>query len=128
MSGYTIAKKTNSVDLTAQTFEDNEYELTPDELGISWTVDLDRKDYFIGKATLLKEKERDPRFKTTSRTIDQQCDVAEGMKLYTAIDGKVLQAGTCPSVAWSYGLNHWLGPPFDQIFLGAILHIIADWR
>ena len=41
---------------TAQTFEDNEYERTPAELGISWTVDLDRKDDFIGKAALLKEK------------------------------------------------------------------------
>jgi glycine cleavage system aminomethyltransferase T len=28
---------------------------------------------------------------------------------YTVIDGKVLLAGTCPSVAWSYGLNCWLG-------------------
>jgi aminomethyltransferase len=94
---------------TAQTFEDNEYERTPTELGISWTVNLDRKDDFIGKAALLKEKERGPRFQTIGLTIDQECDVAEGMKLYTVIDGKVLQAGTCPSVAWSYGLNRWLG-------------------
>ena len=94
---------------TAQTFEDNDYERTPAELGISWTVDLDRKDDFIGKAALLKEKERGPRFKTTGLTIDQECDLAEGMELYTVIDGKVLQAGTCPSVAWSYGLNRWLG-------------------
>jgi aminomethyltransferase len=94
---------------TAQTFEDNQYERTPTELGISWTVDLDRKDDFIGKAALLKEKERGPRFKTTGVAIDQECDVADGMKVYTVIDGKVLQAGTCPSVAWSYGLNRWLG-------------------
>jgi len=94
---------------TAQTFEDNEYERTPTELGISWTVDLDRKDDFIGKAALLKEKEKGPRFKTIGITIDQECDVAEGMKVYTVIDGKVLQAGTCPSVAWSYGLKCWLG-------------------
>jgi aminomethyltransferase len=94
---------------TAQTFEDNQYERTPTELGISWTVDLDRKDDFIGKAALLKEKERGPRFKTTGVTIDQECDVEDGMKVYTVIDGKVLQAGTCPSVAWSYGLNRWLG-------------------
>jgi aminomethyltransferase len=94
---------------TAQTFEDNDYERTPAELGISWTVDLDRKDDFIGKAALLKEKERGPRFKTIGVTIDQECDLAEGMELYTVIDGKVLQAGTCPSVAWSYGLKRWLG-------------------
>jgi len=94
---------------TAQTFEDNEFERTPTELGLSWTVDLDRKDDFIGKAALLKEKERGPRFKTIGVTIDQECDVAEGMKLYTVIGGKVQQAGTCPSVAWSYGLNRWLG-------------------
>jgi len=94
---------------TAQTFEDNKYERTPTELGISWTVDLDRKDDFIGKAALLKEKEKGPRFKTIGITIDQECDVAEGMKVYTVIDGKVLQAGTCPSVAWSYGLKCWLG-------------------
>jgi len=94
---------------SAQTFEDNEYERTPTELGISWVVDLDRKDDFIGKSALLKEKENGPRFKTMGLTIDQECDVADGMKLYTVIDGKVLQAGTCPSVAWSYGLNCWLG-------------------
>lgn len=72
-------------------------------------MDLDRKDDFIGKAALLKEKKRGPRFKTIGVTIDQECDLAEGMELYTVIDGKVLQAGTCPSVAWSYGLNRWLG-------------------
>jgi aminomethyltransferase len=94
---------------TAQTFEDNELERTPTELGISWTVDLDRKDDFFGKAALLREKEMGPRFKTTGITIDQECDVAEGMKVYTVIAGKVLQAGTCPSVAWSYGLKCWLG-------------------
>jgi len=94
---------------TAQIFEDNEYERTPSELGISWTVDLDRKDDFIGKAALLKEKERGPRFKAIGLTIDQECDVAEGMNVYTVIDGKVLQAGICPSVAWSYGLKCWLG-------------------
>lgn len=94
---------------TAQTFEDNEYERTPTELGISWVVDLGRKDDFIGKTALLKEKENGPRFKAMGLTIDQECDVEDGMKLYTVIDGKVLQAGTCPSVAWSYGLNCWLG-------------------
>jgi aminomethyltransferase len=94
---------------TAQTFEDNQYERTPAELGLSWTVDLDRKDDFIGKAALLKEKERGPRFKTRGLTIDQKCDISDGMKVYTVIDGKVLQAGTCTSVAWSYGLKCWLG-------------------
>jgi len=94
---------------TAQTFENNEYERTPAELGLSWTVNLDRKDDFIGKAALLKEKERGPRFKTGGLTIDQECDISDGMKIYTVIDGKVLQAGTCTSVAWSYGLNRWLG-------------------
>ena len=47
--------------------------------------------------------------KPSGITIDQECDLAEGMKLYTVIDGKVLQAGTWPSVAWSYGLKCWLG-------------------
>jgi len=98
---------------TAQTFEDNEYERTPTELGLSWTVDLDRKEDFIGKAALLREKETGPRFKTMGLTLDikigQECDLEDGMKLFTVMDGNVLQAGTLPSVAWSYGLNCWLG-------------------
>ncbi|RLB87646.1 MAG: hypothetical protein DRH26_15205, partial [Deltaproteobacteria bacterium] len=49
---------------TAQTFEDNEYERTPVELGIPWTVDLDRGEDFIGKAALLEEKRNGPRYKT----------------------------------------------------------------
>jgi len=98
---------------TAQTFEDNEYERTPTELGLSWAVDLDRKGDFFGKAALLKEKENDPRFKAAGLSIDliidQKCDIQEGLELYALIDGKVLQIGTLPSVAWSYGLNCWLG-------------------
>jgi len=94
---------------TAQTFEDNQFERTPAELGLSWTVDLDRKEDFIGKAAMLKEKENGPRFKTIGLTIDQECDIQEGIELYAVIDGKVLQVGTLPSVAWSYGMNRWLG-------------------
>jgi len=108
---------------TAQTFEDNEYERTPAELGISWTVDLDRKDDFIGKIALLKEKENGPRFKTIGLTLDstigQEWDVEEGMKVYTVIDGKALNVGTLPTVAWSYGLNCWLGlASIQSDFLG----------
>ncbi|MBW1865098.1 MAG: aminomethyltransferase family protein [Deltaproteobacteria bacterium] len=101
---------------TAQTFEDNEYERTPAELGISWTVDLDRKDDFIGKTALLKEREMGPRFKTTGLTINQECDFEDGMKIYTVMDDKVLQVGTLPSVAWSYGLKCWIGIASIQSF------------
>ena len=94
---------------TAQTFEDDDFERTPAELGIAWTVDLDRAEDFIGKAALLEERATGPRFKTTGVAIDQECDAAEGMKLYTIIDGKVQQAGTIPSVVWSFGLKRWLG-------------------
>ena len=98
---------------TAQMFEDNADERTPAELGISWTVDLDRKEDFIGKTALLKEKENGPRFKTIGLTFDlsadQECDVEDGMKIYTVVDGKVQQAGIFPSVAWSAELNCWLG-------------------
>jgi aminomethyltransferase len=98
---------------TAQIFEDNADERTPAELGISWTVDLDRKEDFIGKAALLKEKENGPRFKTIGLSFDlnadQECDVEDGMKIYTIVDGKVQQAGIFPSVAWSSELNCWLG-------------------
>jgi glycine cleavage system aminomethyltransferase T len=76
-------------------------------------VDLDRKEDFIGKAALLKEKENGPRFKTIGLSFDlnadQECDVEDGMKIYTIVDGKVQQAGIFPSVAWSSELNCWLG-------------------
>jgi aminomethyltransferase len=91
---------------TAQTFEDNQYERTPAELGLSWTVDLNRKDNFIGKAALLKEN---PRFKTIGLTINQECELEDGIELYATIDDTVLQVGTMPSVAWSYNLNCWIG-------------------
>jgi len=86
---------------TAQTFENDEFERTPAELGISWTVDLRRKDDFIGKTALLKEKEDGPRFKTVGLAIDQRCDLEDGIEVYSDTDGETRQVGTLPSVAWS---------------------------
>jgi len=98
---------------TAQLFENNEFERTPVELGLSWTVDLDRKEDFIGKTALLKEKEKGPRFKSIGLFLDgslgRECDVQDGIEVLTIVDGKVLSAGTIPSVAWSYELDCWLG-------------------
>jgi len=89
---------------TAQTFEDDELERTPAELGISWTVDLDREDNFIGKTALLKEKEDGPRFKTIGLTIEQKCDPDEAV-VYSMVNGIRQQVGNLTSVAWSHRLN-----------------------
>jgi aminomethyltransferase len=101
---------------TAQTFENNEMERTPTELGLSWIVDLDRKEDFIGKTALLKEREQGPRFKTIGLTlgtaIGLDCDVEDGIDIFAVIQGSVLNVGTIPSVAWSYGLKCWLGLAF----------------
>ncbi|MDA9761832.1 aminomethyltransferase family protein [Desulfobacterales bacterium] len=98
---------------TAQTFEDNEMERTPTELGLSWIVDLDRKEDFIGKTALLKEREQGPRFKTIGLTLDTtiglESDVEDGMDIFAVINGEILDVGTIPCVAWSYGLKCWLG-------------------
>jgi len=98
---------------TAQTFEDNEFERTPMELGLSWIVELDRKEDFIGKTALLKEREQGPRFKTIGLTLDTAMglgsDVQDGIDVFAVIHGDVLNIGTIPSVAWSYGLRCWLG-------------------
>jgi aminomethyltransferase len=90
---------------TAQTFENDEYERTPAELGIAWTVDLNRTDDFIGKAALLKEKENGQRYKTIGLTIGKRCEIEDGATLYSVIDGVPRQVGTLPSVAWSYELD-----------------------
>jgi len=98
---------------TAQLFEDNEFERTPVELGLSWIVDLDRKEDFIGKVALLEERESGPRFKTIGLTLDaaigQECDVEDGIRVFAVADGKDLNVGAIPSMAWSYGLKCWLG-------------------
>jgi len=94
---------------TAQTFEDNKYERTPAELGLSWVVDLDQKGDFIGKNALLKERDISQRFHIMGFTIDQECDLEEGVELYALVDGATKSVGTCPSVAWSYGLSCWVG-------------------
>jgi aminomethyltransferase len=93
---------------TSQTFENDEYERTPAELGISWAVDLNREDDFVGKTALLQEKENGPRFKTIGLAIDQESIPEDGIELYSVIDGDTRQVGTLPSVAWSYGLNCWV--------------------
>ncbi len=94
---------------TAQTFEDNKYERTPTELGLSWVVDLDQDGDFIGKNALLKERDEGQRFHIMGFTIDQECDLEDGSDLHAAIDGHAKKVGTCPSVAWSYGLSCWVG-------------------
>jgi len=98
---------------TAQTFEDNEFERTPTELGLSWIVDLDRKEDFIGKTALLKEREQGPRFKTIGLTLDRaiglDSDVQDGIDVFAVIHGQVVNVGTIPSVAWSYEFECWLG-------------------
>ena len=94
---------------TAQTFEDNKTERTPTELGLSWVVDLDQKGDFIGKNALLKERDEGQRFHIMGFTVDQECDLEEGVELYALVDGVTKSVGTCPSVAWSYGLSCWVG-------------------
>ncbi len=90
---------------TAQTFENDAYERTPAELGIAWTVDLNRTDDFIGKTALLKEKENGQRYKTIGLAIDKKCEIKDGAELYSTIDGETRLVGTLPSVAWSYMLD-----------------------
>ena len=94
---------------TAQTFEDNKTERTPAELGLAWVVDLDQKGDFIGKNALLKERDEGQRFHIMGFTLDQECDLEDGIDLHAAIDGHAKKVGTCPSVAWSYGLSCWVG-------------------
>ena len=94
---------------TTQTFEDNKTERTPAELGLSWVVDLDQKGDFIGKNALLKERDVGQRFHIMGFTLDQECDLEEGIELLALVDGVTKSVGTCPSVAWSYGLSCWVG-------------------
>lgn len=94
---------------TAQTFEDSKYERTPTELGLSWVVDLDQKGDFIGKNALLKERDEGQRFHIMGFTLDQECDLEEGIELLALVDGVTKNVGTCPSMAWSYGLSCWVG-------------------
>jgi len=94
---------------TAQTFENNDHERTPSELGIAWTVDYNREDDFVGKKALLKEKKYGPRFNTVGFTMEHKQKPVDGTKLYTTIDGTAVEAGSFPVIAWSYELNCWLG-------------------
>jgi aminomethyltransferase len=94
---------------TLQTFEDPEFERSPLELGMSWNVDLDREDDFVGKAALVKEKAEGSRFKMKGFIIEAECELEDGAELFATVDGEDLQIGTLPSVSWSYGANHWLG-------------------
>ena len=41
--------------------------------------------------------------------MQQECDLEEGVELHALVDGAARNVGTCPSVAWSYGLSCWLG-------------------
>ncbi len=91
---------------TAQIFENNEDERTPDELGIAWTVDLNRKDEFIGKQALLAQKEKGPRFKTIGLTIDTLLTIEDGTPLYALIENQEKKVGMLPSIGRSYELNY----------------------
>lgn len=98
---------------TAQTFENDEYERTPAELGISWVVDLNSEQEFIGKAALLKEQKSGLRYKSIgmmlNQTVDKSSDIEDGIEVFCDNDGKNILAGRIPSVAWSYELKCWLG-------------------
>ena len=72
---------------TAQTFEDSKTERTPRELGLSWVVDLDQKGDFIGKDALLKERDAGQRFHIMGFTVNQECDLEEGVELHALVDG-----------------------------------------
>ncbi len=93
---------------TAQTFEDDAYERTPNELGLAWAVELNRAENFIGKSALLKEKDAGARFQIKGFTLNQDCKPEDWAALYAIVEGEARQVGTCPSVAWSDGLKRWL--------------------
>jgi len=98
---------------TAQTFEDNELERTPAELGISWVVDLSSDQDFIGKQALKKEKKTGLRYKSIGMVLDTAfdltCKVEDGIDVFAIEQEKEIRVGNIPSVAWSYELECWLG-------------------
>jgi len=46
---------------------------------------------------------------TFDLSMDKEDDAEDGMEIYTIIEGKVLNVGTFPTIAWSYELKCWLG-------------------
>ena len=81
---------------TQQIFEDITYERTPAELGLSWIVDLERKDEFVGRKALIEERSTGPRFNIMGFTVDSEYELMTGIELYAAVDGHVKNVGTCP--------------------------------
>ena len=72
-------------------------------------VDLDQKGDFIGKDALLKERDAGQRFHIMGFTVDQEYGLEEEVELHALVEGVAKKVGTCPSMAWSYGLSCWLG-------------------
>ncbi len=74
----------------AGTGGDPDFERTPAELGLAWLVELDREDDFIGKAALIQEKARGPKWQFVSVEMEDTSDTGiyslSGVQLF-AEDG-----------------------------------------
>ena len=58
----------------ALTGGDPDFERTPADMGLAWMVELDREDDFIGKAALIAEKERGPKWQFVSVELEDASD------------------------------------------------------
>ncbi|MCP4230621.1 MAG: glycine cleavage system aminomethyltransferase GcvT [bacterium] len=88
---------------------------TPLEAGIGWTVKLKRDEYFLGKGTLVKQKEDGLTRKLVGLTMVDSGIPRQGYDIYVGeeIVGNVTSGTQSPSLDISIGLGY-VNKPYDK--------------
>ena len=84
------------------------FERTPFEVTLGWMVNLDAAD-FVGRDALIAQQDNGPRFFSRRFELENRIDIEDGEKLYSKINGEIIEIGFVACSSWSWGLERTIG-------------------
>jgi len=84
------------------------FERTPFEVGLSWIVDLDAKD-FVGRDALIAQRRNGPGYFLRRFQLAGRIEIEDGESIYANINGEIIEIGFVTCSSWSWGLERMIG-------------------
>jgi len=84
------------------------FERTPFEVGLSWIVDLDARN-FVGRDALIAQRRSGPRYLLRRFQLARRIEIEDGQFIYSDISGETIEIGFVACSSWSWGLERMIG-------------------
>jgi aminomethyltransferase len=84
------------------------FERTPFEVGLSWIVELDARN-FVGRDALNAQRNSGQRFYCRRIQIASRIEIEDGDLVYADVNGESIEIGFVACSSWSWGLQQMIG-------------------